>query len=217
MTRILLIDDHALFRESLARLLGQEQGLAVTGQGATVEEALQLLQQNEYDLVLLDYELGDRRGNEVVAREQERGRQHRIIVVTIGLTLAEVRQLRNKGVGGIFLKNNPPEMLLAAIRAVLAGHTYIEPQYASTPEAPAAPSFRKIRFTERDREVLRAVFEGLANKEIAERLSVSESAVKASLQQLFSKTGVRTRSQLVRVALEQHRRELLEVHQPAPA
>jgi two-component system, NarL family, nitrate/nitrite response regulator NarL len=214
MTRILLIDDHALFRESLARLLNQENGLQVTGQGATVEEALNHLEREEYDLVLLDYELGDRRANEVVAREQERGRQHRIIIVTVGLTLAEVRQLRNKGVGGIFLKNNEPEMLLAAIRAVLAGHTYFDPQYASTPEEPVAPVFRKVRFTERDREVLRAVFEGLANKEIADRLGVSESAIKASLQQLFSKTGVRTRSQLVRVALEQHRRELLEASQP---
>ena len=66
-----------------------------------------------------------------------------------------------------------------------------------------------MRFTERDRQVLRGVFEGLANKEIAERLKVSESAIKASLQQLFSKTGVRTRGQLVRIALEQFRRELL--------
>jgi DNA-binding NarL/FixJ family response regulator len=66
-----------------------------------------------------------------------------------------------------------------------------------------------VRFTERDRQVLRGVFEGLANKEIAERLKVSESAIKASLQQLFSKTGVRTRGQLVRIALEQFRRELL--------
>jgi two-component system, NarL family, nitrate/nitrite response regulator NarL len=214
MTRILLIDDHALFRESLARLLNQESGMAVTGQGATVEEALQLLSRHDYELVLLDYELGDRRGNEVVAREQERGREHRIIVVTVGLTQAEVRQLRNKGVGGIFLKNNPPEMLLDAIRAVLGGQTYIDPQYAATPDTPVPLSFRKVRFTERDREVLRAVFEGLANKEIAERLNVSESAIKASLQQLFSKTGVRTRSQLVRVALEQHRRELLEATAP---
>ena len=209
MTRILLVDDHALFRESLSRLLNQETDLKVAGQASTVEEALPLLEAGEFELLLLDYELGDRRGNEIVTWLQERGKTTPVLLVTVGLTQAEVRQMKNKGVGGIFLKNNPPEMLMLAIRAVLSGHTWIDPKYTAIGE-PAAPSpYRKVRFTERDRDVLRGVFEGLANKEIADRLSVSESAIKASLQQLFSKTGVRTRSQLVRVALEQYRRELL--------
>jgi DNA-binding NarL/FixJ family response regulator len=64
------------------------------------------------------------------------------------------------------------------------------------------------RFTERERQVLSGVFEGLVNKEIADRIGVSESSVKATLQQLFSKTGVRTRSQLVRITLEQHKSRL---------
>jgi len=64
------------------------------------------------------------------------------------------------------------------------------------------------RFTERERQVLSCVFEGMVNKEIAERIGVSESSVKATLQQLFSKTGVRTRGELVRVALEQYRDQI---------
>jgi len=209
MTRILLVDDHALFRESLSRLLNQETDLKVVAQASTVEEALPHIEAGEFDLLLLDYELGDRRGNEIVTWLQEHGKNVPVLVVTVGLTQAEVRQMKNKGVGGIFLKNNPPEMLMVAIRAVLDGKTWIDPKYSSIGE-PSTPSpYRKVRFTERDRDVLRGVFEGLANKEIADRLSVSESAIKASLQQLFSKTGVRTRSQLVRVALEQYRRELL--------
>jgi two-component system nitrate/nitrite response regulator NarL len=67
---------------------------------------------------------------------------------------------------------------------------------------------RRLKLTERERQVLSFVFEGLANKQIADRLQISETAVKASLQQLFAKTGVRTRSQLVRVALEQYRDQL---------
>jgi len=63
-------------------------------------------------------------------------------------------------------------------------------------------------FTEREQQVLSCVFEGLANKEIAARIGVSESSIKATLQQLFSKTGVRTRSQLVRIVLEQHRDQI---------
>ncbi len=72
----------------------------------------------------------------------------------------------------------------------------------------ASTETRSGRFTERERQVLSLVFEGLANKEIAGRIKVSESSVKATLQQLFSKTGVRTRSQLVRIVLEQHRDQL---------
>ncbi len=74
--------------------------------------------------------------------------------------------------------------------------------------AGSLPESKTERFTERERQVLSYVFEGLINKEIAERIGVSESSVKATLQQLFSKTGVRTRSQLVRVALEQYRNQL---------
>lgn len=210
MIRILLVDDHALFREGLARLLSNVPDLHIAGQCSTVEEALQLIGRNSYDLVLLDYELGDRRGNEVVAAARERQFAGKILVVTVGVTRAELRQLMNQGASGVFLKNNPPETLERAILAVVNGETWIDPKYLAAPSEGGPPELaRRARFTERDRIVLRGVFEGLANKEIAERLHVSESAIKASLQQLFSKTGVRTRSQLVRVALEQYRRELL--------
>jgi DNA-binding NarL/FixJ family response regulator len=90
------------------------------------------------------------------------------------------------------------------------GGTWIDQRHLASILAagidPGAP--RRATFTARERNVLRGVFEGLANKEIAAGLGVSESAVKATLQQLFDKTGVRTRSQLVRIALERHRYEL---------
>jgi DNA-binding NarL/FixJ family response regulator len=211
MTRILLIDDHALFRESLARLLGAESDAQVTAQCSTVEEGLQHLDKGgEFDLILLDYELGDRRGNEIVAAARQKGFTGKILIVTVGLTRAELRLMMNQGVSGVFLKNNSPELLIQVIHAVMRGEIWMDPKYGTSLSEPAPGELaRRARFTERDRQVLRGVFEGLANKEIAERLHVSESAIKASLQQLFSKTGVRTRSQLVRVALEHYRRELL--------
>lgn len=210
MTRLLLVDDHALFREGLARLLDSGDVARVCGQCSTVDEALALIDSGNFDLILLDYELGDRRGNEVVTACRDRAFPGRILVVTVGLTRAELRQVMNHGASGIFLKNNSPDLLLEAIQSVMRGEIWMDPKYRLTPSDPASSEAgRKARFTERDRIVLRGVFEGLANKEIAERLHVSESAIKASLQQLFSKTGVRTRSQLVRVALEHYRRELL--------
>lgn len=210
MTNVLLVDDHALFRESLARLLAVESDIRIVAQCGTVEEALHFMGAQEFDLVLLDYELGDRRGNEVVNAARQNGFAGKILIVTVGLTLAEVRAMMNSGVSGVFLKNNSPELLIQAVHAVMRGEVWMDPRYTVGADVPAtAEAARRARFTERDRQVLRGVFEGLANKEIADRLHVSESAIKASLQQLFSKTGVRTRSQLVRVALEHYRRELL--------
>ncbi len=210
MIHVLLVDDHALFRESLARLLAVSSDIRIVAQCSTVDEALHLIDARAFDLILLDYELGDRRGNEVVAAARQRAFAGKILIVTVGLTLAEVRAMMSSGVSGIFLKNNSPDLLVEAIHAVMGGEIWMDPKYSSSSEEPAtAEAARRARFTERDRQVLRGVFEGLANKEIAERLHVSESAIKASLQQLFSKTGVRTRSQLVRVALEHYRRELL--------
>lgn len=210
MTNVLLVDDHALFRESLARLLAAESDIRVTAQCGTVEEALHLIGAQAFDLILLDYELGDRRGNEVVTAARQRNFAGRILIVTVGLTLAEVRAMMGGGVNGIFLKNNSPDLLIQAVHAVMRGEIWMDPRYSASADEPrTAEAARSARFTERDRQVLRGVFEGLANKEIADRLGVSESAIKASLQQLFSKTGVRTRSQLVRVALEHYRRELL--------
>jgi DNA-binding NarL/FixJ family response regulator len=154
--------------------------------------------------------LGDRRGSEVVSAARQKGITGKVLIVTVGLTRTEVRQMMNAGVAGIFLKNNSPEDLIAAIKTVLQGEVWLDPKYQQMlADVQPSESGRRARFTERDRQVLRGVFEGMANKEIADRLRVSESAVKASLQQLFSKTGVRTRSQLVRVAIEHYRRELL--------
>lgn len=210
MTRILLVDDHALFRESLSRLLEAEADVKVTAQCSTADEALQIMAKNQHDLVLLDFELGERRGSEVILAARNTPFTGKILCVTVGMTRAEFRQALNHGASGVFLKNNGPEILIRAINDVMAGKIWIDPKYATPDyEHPHAETNRRVKFTERDRIVLRGVFDGMANKEIAEKLNVSESAIKASLQQLFSKTGVRTRSQLVRVALEHFRRELV--------
>jgi two-component system, NarL family, nitrate/nitrite response regulator NarL len=210
MTRLVLVDDHALFRESLALWLKSNTEFEIVGQCSTADEAIKALGAGGFDLMLLDFELGERRGSDVFLSPKARRYKGRILMVTVGMTRAEVRQALNHGVAGVFLKNNPPDELASAIREVVAGKTWLDPKYATVDQDhPNAETNRRVKFTERDRIVLRGVFDGMANKEIAEQLRVSESAIKASLQQLFSKTGVRTRSQLVRVALEHFRRELI--------
>ena len=209
--RILLLDDHALFRESVSRLLGAEPGFEVVGHCGTMEEALQVLRRKAVDLVLLDFDLGENDGREFLRLAREHGFEGKILVVTAGIDPGVVSELIRSGVSGVFHKHDSAGLLAQGIREVMAGKVWLDQeqlQTALTPEvAPPKPAGPR-EFTERERQVLSFVFDGLANKEIAARIGVSEGSVKSTLQQLFSKTGVRTRSQLVRIVLEHHRDQI---------
>jgi two-component system, NarL family, nitrate/nitrite response regulator NarL len=204
--RLLLLDDHTLFRESLSRLLDAEPDFEMVADCPSIDEAVEILRHGAVDLVLLDYDLGQQRAPDFMDRVRALKLAPRVLMVTAGITPSESVQILNEGASGIFLKHSSPALLAEAIRRVHGGETWVDQrclrdivQVASQPEGrPASKDF-----TERERSVLRGVFEGLSNKEIGARLEISESSVKAALQQLFHKTGVRTRSQLVRIALEQ--------------
>jgi DNA-binding NarL/FixJ family response regulator len=213
--RILLIDDHSLFRESLSRLLQTESDLHIVGTCASASEALALpqLELQEIDVVLLDYDLGHEQGTLFLDRARSFGFAGRILMVTAGMSDAVMLRALENGSSGVFLKHSPPSRLVEAIRKVVTGEVWLDPAVtrsiiaAATGNA-AAPR-RTQGLTQREQAVLKGVFEGLTNKEIGARLAISESSVKAVLQQLFEKTGVRTRSQLVRIALEKHSDEWL--------
>ncbi len=199
----LLVDDHALFRESVCRVLELQPDLEVSHCG-TIQEALRRLAQQSYDLVLLDHDLGNERASQFLPAARQAGFEGRVLVVTAWVSDTEARRLMRQGVAGIFLKQAPLEQLIESIRMVLAGGTYLDPSFARTGAAEAPDAAPTAAFNERQRKVLRFVLEGLSNKEIAWHLQISESYVKAILQSLFQKTGVRTRGQLVRVAIEQY-------------
>jgi DNA-binding NarL/FixJ family response regulator len=201
-TRILLIDDHALFREGAARLLDAEPDLQVTGCCGSVEEALAILDSVQVDLVLLDVDLGKERGFQFFKPAREIGFCGRILVVAAVVGLFEARRLIQSGAAGIFLKQSPPNLLVDAIRAIMEGALYIDPALRDHLYSDSGSSRSGEELTSRDRAVWNGVVEGLTNKEIASRVHISEALVKATLQQLFDKHGVRTRGQLVRIALE---------------
>lgn len=204
---ILLVDDHALFRDSVARFLDGDPGFQIAGGCATVQEAREFLQANPVDLVLLDFDLGERDGLDFMNAAASIGYRGKVLLVTAGVDEADAANLLKRGIAGVFLKHNSPATLVEAIREVLAGNVWFEQNYLKKIVGRAAENHvpRTRKLTEREQQVLIGVFEGLANKQIAARLNVSESSVKATLQQLFQKTGVRNRSQLVRIALEQYR------------
>jgi DNA-binding NarL/FixJ family response regulator len=200
--RILLVDDHALFREGAARLLDAEPDFEVAACCGSVEEALVALQRTAIDLVLLDVDLGKERGFQLFKPAQESGFTGRILVVAGVVGVFEARRLIQCGAAGIFLKQNPPDLLVDAIRSIMNGATFIDSALHDGIYEDLGPSASHAELTSRDRAVWSGVVEGLSNKEIASRVHISEALVKVTLQQLFDKHGVRTRSQLVRIALE---------------
>jgi len=204
---ILLVDDHALFRESIARVLASEPGLYVAHCGS-IRDALTLLAHRPFDVVLLDHDLGSERASQFLPAARQAGFEGRVLIVTAWVSDNEARRLMRQGVAGIFLKHGPLAELNESIRAVAAGGTWVDQGLSIARDEGTQAQTSPLAFNDRQRKVLRFVLEGLSNKEIAWRLQISESYVKAILQSLFHKTGVRTRGQLVRIAFEQYEDQL---------
>jgi DNA-binding NarL/FixJ family response regulator len=206
--RILLIDDHSLFRESLSRLLEAEPEFHIVATCGGVREAMAVVDREPVDVVLLDYDLGDEQGSAFLEEARRRRLPGRILMVTAGIDDAGTLRAFEGGASGLFLKHSPPAQLIEAIHKVNSGEMWLDPRAVRSLVAGAHDKSDDQQsaqaLTARERTVLKAVFEGLTNKEIAADLQISESSVKAVLQQLFDKSGVRTRSQLVRIAIERH-------------
>lgn len=204
--RVLIVDDHSLFRGGLLRLLESERDMQAQA-CANITEAMEILARQPADVLLLDYDLGSERGSELVALMKERSIRSRVLVVTAGVSGRQAMDLMQQGVAGIFPKTDSPQSLIEAIRKVHSGEAWLKQDHlqllVQNLNEPSQPGEKAL--SARERAVLRGVVEGLANKEIAAELQISESSVKAALQQVFNKTGVRTRSQLVRVALDRYR------------
>ena len=167
-------------------------------------EALRVLSQAAVDIVLLDFDLENDSAPRFIGAAHAAGYSGRILIVTGGMSPVDLALVWKLGISGIFLKHSSPGTLVEAIRAVAKGGTWVdarlEPAAARAPDRTRPKALPRL--TPREQQVLRSVFEGLTNKEIAHQIGASLSSVKATLQVLFEKTGVRTRGQLVRIAIE---------------
>ena len=203
--RLVLLDDHALFRASLGCLLASEPDFEVAGECGTSAEALEVLNRSGVDILLLDFDLGSEKASEFMATAREAGYQGRFLIVA-GAPDARGSALALKlGASGIFLKSEAPDRLLQAIRLVAKGDVWIDPKVIQL-LVHHYPQLQDQKFDgaldERERTVLLGILGGLTNKKIGHNMGLSESSIKNLVQRLFTKAGVKTRSQLVRVALE---------------
>jgi DNA-binding NarL/FixJ family response regulator len=211
--RLLLVDDHTLFRESLRRLLESESGVEISGDFATAEDALEALQGDlTFDAALIDYELSEHgagrdNGLDLVRRIRLLRPDARVLMVTAGMGTADLVRAVTELNAGIFLKTEPTVELMLAIQRTAQGERWISSRASlallSSHDLSAVPERQgQELLSARESRVLRGVLEGQSNKEIGAQLGMTESSVKAVLQKLFERTGVRSRSQLVRYAIE---------------
>jgi DNA-binding NarL/FixJ family response regulator len=202
--RLFLLAGQALFRASLGRLLSSVPDFDLVGESAIDGAALELLRGSAVDVALLEFDPDTEQAREFMAEAVKSGYSGRFFVITATLDARDSARAVQLGASGIFLKSDSAERLVHAVRAVARGEMWVDPQVIRllADRYPLEPDhIDGGGLTERERRVLMGILGGLSNRKIGEDIMLSESSVKAVVQQLFEKTGVRTRSQLVRIAI----------------
>jgi DNA-binding NarL/FixJ family response regulator len=194
--RVLVVDDHALFRTGVANIINQETDLQVVAEAGNGAEAVEAFERYQPDVTLLDLRMPVMEGVEVVRKVRERDPAARVIVLTTYDTDEDISRALKAGAKAYVLKDISAEALVSCIHDVLAGKTYLAPAAA----AKLAEGVARVQLTPRELSSLRLLADGKANKEIAQELGISERTVKTHLGHLFEKLGVTSRTEAVKVA-----------------
>ena len=198
--RILLCDDHAVVRAGLLALLGSEPDIEVVGEAGSGEEAVALAARLTPDVVLMDLQLGEGIDGVEATRRIATPDVH-VLVLTTYDTDADITRAIEAGATGYLLKAERPEELFAAIRSAAQGRTTLSPPVASRVMARMRSPLPTL--TDRERDILGQLSQGLGNRDIARALFISEATVKTHLGRIYDKLGVDTRAGAVSVAKEQ--------------
>ncbi|MCP3787222.1 response regulator transcription factor [Micromonospora sp. A3M-1-15] len=210
--RVVIVDDQALVRAGFRMVLDSQPDLAVVGEAIDGADALRVLDRVEADVVVMDLRMPTMDGVEATRRICARptGSRPRVLVLTTFDTEADAFAALRAGASGFLLKNVPPEDLLAAIRVVAEGDSVVAPsitrrlldRFAGQLGPAPAEDPRLAQLTEREREVLLLVAQGLSNAEIAARVHVAEATVKTHVGRILAKLQLRDRVQAVVLAYE---------------
>jgi DNA-binding NarL/FixJ family response regulator len=194
--RVLVVDDHALFRTGVANIINQEPDLHVVAEAGNGADAVAAYEQHRPDVTLLDLRMPVMEGVEAVRRIRERDPQAKVIVLTTYDTDEDISRALRAGAKAYVLKDITAEGLVACIHDVLAGKTYLAPAAA----AKLAEGVTRVQLTPRELSTLRLMADGKSNKEIANALGISDRTVKTHLGHLFEKLAVTSRTEAVKVA-----------------
>jgi DNA-binding NarL/FixJ family response regulator len=208
--RVLIVDDQALLRGSLRVLIDAEPDLVVVGEAATGVEAVDLVQVESPDVVLMDVRMPDMDGIEATKRITTYEHAPRILVLTTFDFDDYVYSALRAGASGFLLKDTPPAQLLDAVRVVASGEALLAPsvtrrliaEFMRRPEPTRRPARTLTGITDRECEVLTLIARGLCNSEIERHLHLSRGTVKTHIGRLLAKLEARDRAQLVIVGYE---------------
>jgi two-component system nitrate/nitrite response regulator NarL len=211
--RLVIADDHPIFRDGLRRLLEAEPDLKVIGEARDGAEAVKLARQLKPDIMLLDLAMPRHPGLEALRELSDGGANSvRVILLTAAAEKKEIVEALQLGARGIVLKDSATQLLLKAIHTVMAGEYWVGResvsnlvQYLRTLVQASGEDAKQKKFglTPRELEIVSAVVAGFANKEIAEYFKISEDTVKHHLSNIFDKLGVSTRLELALFAVNQ--------------
>ena len=209
--RIVLADDHQMFRDAVRRLLDAEPDLVVVGEAGDGEEAVALTLQYEPDILLLDVAMPHANGMEVLQQIAAASKATRIIMVTGAVEENELRQALRLGARGFVLKESGAVQLLESIRVVHGGEYFVGRECMADLVSAVrsrgvalegrAPRKADFGLTTRERQIVSAVVNAYQNKEIAEKFAISEKTVKHHLTNIFNKVGVSNRLELALFAV----------------
>ena len=200
MTRIILIDDHNLFRAGIKSLLASQSGLSVVAEASDAVSGLDAVHRFRCDMIVLDYNLPDHDGIWLVEKVREAFAKLPILVLSQFLEPGKVRRILEAGAFGYVVKSAEESDLLAAITAVGQGGLYVHHAVA---EAALWSRETEEPFSERELAIVTLLVEGVSNREMADRLNVSLGTVKRDLSVLFERFEVTDRTQLLAEAIRQ--------------
>lgn len=198
--RVLLVDDHLVVRSGLRALLGTQPDLEVVAEASSGGEALQLVREHAPDVVVMDLAMGPGMdGIEAIRQIRDLSRGQAVLVFTTYDSDADIVRAVDSGAMGYLLKDAAPEEIFAAIRGAVQGRSVMSPPVASR-------LFQQLRnpdevLTPREAELLSLLTEGLSNRELGQRLFISEATVKTHLAHIYTKLGVDSRAAAIATAI----------------
>jgi two-component system nitrate/nitrite response regulator NarL len=210
--RILIADDHPIVRDGLKKLLSLEEDFEIVGQAADGCEVLEKVQELDPDVLLLDLRMPNLDGLSALQTLQQTNKRTRVIILTASEDKNEFVQAMKLGCSGIVLKQTAPELIVKSIRKVHGGEIWLDShttaavmrQFAAPGEIGGTGSSKgreRSPLSHREREIVQLVAQGYKNKEMAEKMFISEQTVKNHLHNIFDKLGVSDRLELALYAI----------------
>jgi two-component system NarL family response regulator len=195
--RVLLADDHSIVRSGVAQILNEEREISVVAQAADGAEAVELFVRDRPDVALIDLRMPKLEGVQVVEQIRERFPDAAIVILTTYDTDSDIERTLRAGAKAFLVKDVSPQELVACVRAVHAGRTWVSPKVA----AKLVARVTNVRLTPRELAVLRLLAAGNSNREIGDALGISDGTVKIHVSHLFAKLNVTSRTEAIATAL----------------